>query len=101
MLKSLLSAFLMYSRIPVPPVAWEEKNRRYALCWFPLIGAVIGGLLIGWYLLSSRFLVTGILFGAVAAWIPVLVTGASIWTASVMWRTHGHPVRKKTGSSPL
>ena len=75
MLKSLLSAFLMYSRIPVPPVAWEEKNRRYALCWFPLIGAVIGGLLIGWYLLSSRFLVTGILFGAVAAWIPVLVTG--------------------------
>ena len=75
MLKSLLSAFLMYSRIPVPPVAWEEKNRRYALCWFPLIGAVIGGLLIGWYLLSSRFLVTGILFGAVAACIPVLVTG--------------------------
>jgi adenosylcobinamide-GDP ribazoletransferase len=75
MLRSLIAAFLMYSRIPMPQIAWEEKNRRYALCFFPLIGAVIGGLLIGWYALSSRFLISGLLFGAVAAGIPVTVTG--------------------------
>ena len=38
MLKSLCSAFLMYSRIPVPKVEWNEENRRYALCFFPVIG---------------------------------------------------------------
>ena len=75
LLNSLFSALLMYSRIPAPPVAWEEKNRRYALCWFPLIGAVIGSLLIGWFVLSCHFSVSGLLFGVIAVCIPVLITG--------------------------
>ena len=42
MLNSLFSAFLMYSRIPVPQVEWKEENRRYSLCFFPVIGVVLG-----------------------------------------------------------
>ena len=75
MLRSLFSAFLMYSRIPVPHVEWKEENRRYALGWFPLIGAVIGGLLILWRIFCNRFNCGQMLFAAVAVLLPVLITG--------------------------
>ena len=75
MLKSLLSAFLMYSRIPMIQVEWKEENRRYALGWFPLIGAVIGGVLLAWRMFCTYFSVSQFLFAAVAVIIPVLVTG--------------------------
>ena len=32
----------MFSAIPVPQFDWNEKNMRYAMCAFPLIGVVIG-----------------------------------------------------------
>ena len=75
MLRSLLSAFLMYSRIPVPKVEWKEENRRYAMGFFPLIGAVIGGLLIGWRYVCNALEISQFLFAAGAVLIPVLVTG--------------------------
>ena len=52
-MKSLWNSFLialsMYSRIPVPQAEWTEKNLRWALCFFPLVGAVIGALGYGVY----------------------------------------------------
>ena len=75
MLRSLCSAFLMYSRLPVPKVEWKEENRRYALCFFPLIGAVIGGLLIVWRIVCDRLGIGQLLFAAGAVFLPVLVTG--------------------------
>ncbi|MDO4864136.1 MAG: adenosylcobinamide-GDP ribazoletransferase [Ruminococcus sp.] len=75
MLRSMLSAFLMYSRIPVPKVAWKEENRRYALGFFPLIGAVIGGLLLLWRLICDKLGIGQLLFAAGATLLPVLVTG--------------------------
>ncbi len=74
-IKSFCSAFLMYSRIPMPPVEWKEENRRFSLCFFPLIGAVIGGLLIIWFWVCRRFGVGSMLFSAVSAAIPILITG--------------------------
>lgn len=71
-MNSLFSAFLMYSRLPMPRVEWREENRRYALCFFPIVGAVIGGLLLLWNMAGS---VNDLLFAAIAAAIPVLVTG--------------------------
>ena len=43
-LQTLAVAFAMFSAIPVPQFEWNEKNMRYALCAFPLIGGIIGGL---------------------------------------------------------
>lgn len=74
-IKSLFSAFLMYSRIPVPQVEWKEENRRYSLCFFPLIGAVIGGISMLWYIFCREFGVHGFLCAAVLSAIPVIVTG--------------------------
>ena len=75
MFKSLLSACLMYSRIPVPQVEWKEENRRYALGWFPLIGACIGAIFMLWRIFCTRFGCHQILFAAVGTLLPVLVTG--------------------------
>lgn len=74
-LKSFCSAFLMYSAIPVPQVAWKEENRRYALCFFPFIGVVIGFLLMVWYHICRLLDAGPLLFAAICAAIPVLVTG--------------------------
>ena len=41
-MQSLIIAFAMYSKIPMPRADWNEKNMRYAFCWFPVIGLVIG-----------------------------------------------------------
>lgn len=74
-LKSLASAFLMYSRIPMPQVEWKEENRRYALCFFPLIGAVTGAIFLLWRYVCGLLGVGSFLCGAVSALIPLLVTG--------------------------
>lgn len=74
-LRSLASAFLMYSRIPMPQVEWKEENRRYALCFFPIIGAVIGVLILLWRYLCSLLDFGAIITGVVSVIIPVMVTG--------------------------
>ncbi len=75
MLKSLFSAFLMYSRIPMPKVEWKEENRRYSLCFFSMIGAVTGGLFLLWRLLCIKLGFNSLLYGAVSVLIPIIVTG--------------------------
>ncbi len=74
-LRSLATAFLMYSKIPMPRVEWRDENRRYALCCFPLIGAVIGAVFLLWRWLC-RFAGLGVLLSsAVCTAIPILITG--------------------------
>lgn len=74
-IKSLISAFSMYSRIPMPQIEWKEENRRYALCFFPFIGAVIGGILLLWRFIADKLGVGDVIFGAVCTVIPIAVTG--------------------------
>lgn len=75
MLKSFCIAFSTYSRIPMPRVEWNEKNMRWAVCYFPLVGAVIGGLEIGWFYLAGLLKLSNLLYGAVAAALPILISG--------------------------
>ncbi len=75
MIKSLFSAFLMYSRIPMPKTEWNEHNRKYVLCFFPLIGAVIGMIFITWFWICQKFSVSHILFSVIGVCIPVWITG--------------------------
>ena len=76
LLQSLAIAISMYSKIPVPTVDWNEKNMKYAMCFFPVVGAAAGGLqlLIGYLLL--KYTSCGNLFFAIAmVLIPVIVSG--------------------------
>lgn len=75
LLKSFASAFLMYSRIPMPQVEWKEENRRYALCFFPIIGAVIGAFFLLWRYVCGLLNIGDLLMSAVSAVIPLAVTG--------------------------
>ena len=74
-LRSFAICFSMYSRIPMPRVEWEDCSMRYVYCFFPLIGTLIGGVELGWYLLASALKLNGLLYAAVAAVTPVLITG--------------------------
>jgi len=73
--QSFVVAFSMYSKLPMPKVEWNDKNMKYCICWFPLIGAVIGLLLNGWYALADRAGFGLLLRTAVLVLIPVAVTG--------------------------
>lgn len=68
-------AFSMYSAIPMPKTDWNERNMRYAMCFFPLIGVPIGALLTGWLWLCKTLAVGTFLTAAVCAVIPFFVTG--------------------------
>lgn len=74
-LKSLVSAFLMYSKIPMPRVEWRGENRRYALCFFPMIGAVVGGVFLLWRWFCRWACIGTLLNAAVCTAIPILITG--------------------------
>ena len=76
---SIINSFFivlsMYSRIPVPRVDWEKENMRYAMCFFPMIGVVIGAVmyLAGWLL--DKTSVGGLFRGVVFTLIPIIITG--------------------------
>lgn len=74
-IKSIIVAFSLYSRIPMPKFNWNSKDMKYHLIFFPWVGAVIGALEYGWQKLSYRLDISYIVFALIALVIPVIVTG--------------------------
>lgn len=63
----------MFSKIPVPRADWDKENMRYMMCFFPLIGVVIGVLLQGlgilWHLaLLWRYYAGSFVCAAACSW---------------------------------
>lgn len=76
LLNSLAIAISMYSQIPVPTVDWNEKNMKYAMCFFPVVGVITGLLQFGGgYVLLMYTSCGRVFFAAAMSLIPVLVTG--------------------------
>ena len=73
--ESMLIAFSMYSKIPMPKVEWNEKNMKYAMCFFPMIGIVIGVCvqIIGTLLIKSAF--GSLFFSVIMTLLPIMITG--------------------------
>ncbi len=69
-LQTIAVAFAMFSAIPVPQFDWNEKNMRYTMCAFPLIGAVIGAACV-----CGTLPLPGLAKAAGFALIPVWITG--------------------------
>lgn len=74
-IKSVLLAFSVFSRIPVPKTDWNEKNMRYMLASFPLVGIVVGLLVFGWGKFAMSIKMTRVLFSCGILLIPAAVTG--------------------------
>ena len=75
LLASCAIALSTYSRLPVPQVAWSERNMRYTLSFFPLVGAVIVGIF--WLVdaVSYQLGLGMVLRAALLTAAPVVVTG--------------------------
>ena len=70
-LETIGVAFAMFSAVPVPRIDWNERNMRYAMAVFPLIGAVIGAL----WCVCGALPLPDMLRAAGFCLIPVAVTG--------------------------
>ena len=73
-MKSIVIAFAMYSKIPMPHVEWDKRSLSWALCAFPLVGVVIGAVLYGWLVLAD-FLGFTALKAAGAVALPLALSG--------------------------
>jgi adenosylcobinamide-GDP ribazoletransferase len=73
--QNLDAAFSMYSRIPMPQIKWTKDSTKYVMCFFPLVGTVIGLIEYLWFFLYALCRFGTLLYASVAVAIPVLVTG--------------------------
>lgn len=74
-LETIAVAFGLYSVLPVPQFVWKEKNTRYALAAFPLVGVALGLVWQAACALSAALALPDILRGALLCVLPTLVTG--------------------------
>lgn len=75
LLRSLAMTFSMFSRVPVPQVAWKQENMRYMLSLLPLVGLVIGIGELGWIYLCRVLNLGQTLYAAGLTLLPVLISG--------------------------
>lgn len=74
-IKALFISFSMYSQIPMPQFEWKEEDMRYALCFFPWVGAVVGGLVYLWGWLCGAYGIGILCYTIIGTVIPLFVTG--------------------------
>lgn len=75
-IETVIVAFSMFSALPMPHIEWNERNMKYSLLAFPLIGAVIGILMWLWFKISMFLALPAMLRGAILCLIPVSVNGS-------------------------
>lgn len=75
LIKSLCVALSTYSVIPVAQFVWDEESTKYSICFFPVVGLFCAVALAVWTMVCQFLHVGGILFAAVAACLPLLITG--------------------------
>ena len=75
MFDSLLMAFSLYSRIPVPQAEWNDRSMKYCICFLPLVGVVIGAVQYGLLLFLDILNAGPVLRGALLAFLPVFLSG--------------------------
>ena len=73
--QTIAVAFAMFSAVPVPQPVWNEKNMKYALCAFPLVGLVCALAWWAWATLAQVWAMPSLLRAAGLCIIPILVTG--------------------------
>lgn len=74
-LRSLVVAFACFSKIPMPQVEWREDSMRYAMCFFPWIGLVIGAVAWCWLEVCGLLSAGSLLWAAGVTLVPLAVTG--------------------------
>lgn len=75
-LESINIAFSMYSKVPMPQIEWNERNMKYVMCYFPIVGLLIGALQGGMlWALAQYSSISSFLWAAAAVILPIVLTG--------------------------
>ena len=74
-IKGIIIAFSIYSRIPMPHFRWEEEDMKYNLCFLPLVGVVTGLLVCLGICVSGLLDLPSITKICITSAVPLLVTG--------------------------
>lgn len=74
-IESLMVAISTYSIIPMPNFEWNEKNMKYAICFFPVVGVFCGVLIWALGILGSVLELSNLFVAILAVCIPLLLTG--------------------------
>ena len=72
---SFIIAFSMYSKVPMPRAEWDEDNMKYVMCFFPLIGAVIGAAIVAWDYVGNLLPLSPVFHTIVMVLLPIVITG--------------------------
>jgi adenosylcobinamide-GDP ribazoletransferase len=75
LLQSIVIAFSMYSKLPMPRVDWTKENMRYAMCFFPWIGVVVGLVFYIWGNISLTLPIGNTIRAVIFTMIPIVLTG--------------------------
>ena len=75
LLQSCVIAFAMYSKIPMPKIEWNQENMKYAFCFLPLVGTVIGAIFYLFGAYGGRIAGNGTFHAVLMMMIPVAVSG--------------------------
>ena len=73
--QTLAVAFGMFSAVPVPQPEWNEKNMKYALCAFPLVGVAVALAFGSWGWIAAALDLPALLRAAGFCLLPVWITG--------------------------
>jgi adenosylcobinamide-GDP ribazoletransferase len=74
-INSFIIAFSMYSKVPMPKASWEEDHMKYVMCFFPLVGALIGAVLFGWNYIGNVLSFSRVFQTIIMILIPIVITG--------------------------
>ena len=74
-LQTIAVALSMYSALPMPQFAWDQRNMRCAMSAFPLVGVFCGAAVWLWAWLCGVLDFGPVLTGAGIALAPVVITG--------------------------
>lgn len=74
-MRAIVIMFATYTRIPMPHIPWDDRSARYAICAFPLAGAVIGLVQWGLLLLMNHMSVPVAAKACVLIAAAILITG--------------------------
>lgn len=73
--ETLAVTLAMYSRITAPKITWTRENMKYSMCFLPIIGTIIGCVLLAFNAISGALNLGKIVTAAGFTLIPVLITG--------------------------
>lgn len=75
LIRSLFLAVSCFSKIPMPQLSWRDDGMRYMMCFFPVVGIIVGLLLALWWWICDALSFGTVLRAVGLTLVPVLVTG--------------------------